>query len=120
VYEGSDSAATSAPQEASYTRYASRAPSPGQYRGSGLPSQRERHAGTLIEHAGHTVRHCAELAADPKAPHGPSQVVDPTSFRWLDATQQIFDAEAPYTPRGCIAQAWSVAEELRCWVKTAE
>jgi predicted glycogen debranching enzyme len=33
---------------------------------------------------------------------------------------EIFDAEPPYTPRGCIAQAWSVAEVLRCWVKTAE
>jgi predicted glycogen debranching enzyme len=32
---------------------------------------------------------------------------------------EVFDAEAPYTPRGCIAQAWSVAEVLRCWVKTA-
>ncbi len=32
---------------------------------------------------------------------------------------EIFDATAPYTPRGCIAQAWSVAEVLRCWVKTA-
>jgi predicted glycogen debranching enzyme len=32
---------------------------------------------------------------------------------------EIFDADAPYTPRGCIAQAWSVAEVLRCWVKTA-
>ncbi|HYD51930.1 MAG TPA: amylo-alpha-1,6-glucosidase [Gemmatimonadaceae bacterium] len=29
---------------------------------------------------------------------------------------EIFDAEAPYTPRGCIAQAWSVAEVLRCLV----
>ncbi len=27
---------------------------------------------------------------------------------------EIFDAELPYTPRGCIAQAWSVAEVLRC------
>ena len=26
---------------------------------------------------------------------------------------EVFDAEAPYTPRGCIAQAWSVAEVLR-------
>jgi predicted glycogen debranching enzyme len=26
---------------------------------------------------------------------------------------EIFDAEAPYVPRGCIAQAWSVAEVLR-------
>ena len=32
---------------------------------------------------------------------------------------EIFDAEAPYTPRGCVAQAWSVAEVLRAWVKTA-
>ncbi len=32
---------------------------------------------------------------------------------------EIFDAEAPFTPRGCVAQAWSVAEVLRCWVKTA-
>ena len=29
-------------------------------------------------------------------------------------------AEPPYTPRGCIAQAWSLAEVLRCWIKTAE
>jgi predicted glycogen debranching enzyme len=32
---------------------------------------------------------------------------------------EIFDADPPFTPRGCISQAWSVAEVLRCWVKTA-
>ncbi|MGH7832844.1 MAG: amylo-alpha-1,6-glucosidase [Candidatus Binatia bacterium] len=32
---------------------------------------------------------------------------------------EIFDAEPPLVPRGCISQAWSVAEVLRCWVKTA-
>jgi predicted glycogen debranching enzyme len=32
---------------------------------------------------------------------------------------EVFDAEPPYTPRGCIAQAWSVAEVLRCWIRTA-
>jgi predicted glycogen debranching enzyme len=37
----------------------------------------------------------------------------------LGTLAEIFDAEAPYTPRGCIAQAWSVAEVLRCWAKTA-
>lgn len=37
----------------------------------------------------------------------------------LGTISEIFDAEPPYTPRGCIAQAWSVAEVLRCWVKTA-
>ena len=37
----------------------------------------------------------------------------------LGTISEIFDAEPPFTPRGCIAQAWSVAEVLRCWVKTA-
>jgi Amylo-alpha-1,6-glucosidase len=27
---------------------------------------------------------------------------------------EIFDAEPPFSPPGCIAQAWSVAEMLRC------
>jgi predicted glycogen debranching enzyme len=27
---------------------------------------------------------------------------------------EIFDGDAPHTPRGCIAQGWSVAELLRC------
>jgi predicted glycogen debranching enzyme len=31
---------------------------------------------------------------------------------------EIYDAEAPHLPRGCVAQAWSVAELLRCWLKT--
>ncbi|MFN2571673.1 MAG: amylo-alpha-1,6-glucosidase [Gemmatimonadales bacterium] len=31
---------------------------------------------------------------------------------------EIFDAEEPYTPRGCIAQTWSVGETLRCLLKT--
>ena len=31
---------------------------------------------------------------------------------------EIFDAEEPYTPRGCVAQAWSIAEVLRAWVQT--
>ena len=33
---------------------------------------------------------------------------------------EIFDAEPPYHPRGCIAQAWSVAEVLRAYMATAE
>ena len=32
---------------------------------------------------------------------------------------EVFDAREPHTAGGCIAQAWSVAEVLRCWVKTA-
>jgi predicted glycogen debranching enzyme len=37
----------------------------------------------------------------------------------VGSISEIFDAIAPFTPRGCIAQAWSVAEVLRCLVKTA-
>jgi predicted glycogen debranching enzyme len=36
----------------------------------------------------------------------------------LGSISEIFDAEEPFTPRGCVAQAWSVAEVLRCWVET--
>ena len=32
---------------------------------------------------------------------------------------EIFDAEPPFAARGCVAQAWSVAEVLRCWRLTA-
>ena len=28
---------------------------------------------------------------------------------------EIFDGDAPFTPNGCIAQAWTVAEVLRVW-----
>jgi predicted glycogen debranching enzyme len=31
----------------------------------------------------------------------------------IGTISEIFDAEPPYTPRGCCAQAWSVAEVLR-------
>ncbi len=36
----------------------------------------------------------------------------------IGSVSEVFDAEAPYTPRACIAPAGSVAELLRCWVKT--
>jgi predicted glycogen debranching enzyme len=35
----------------------------------------------------------------------------------IGSISEIFDAEQPYTPRGCVAQAWSVAEVLRSLVK---
>jgi predicted glycogen debranching enzyme len=35
----------------------------------------------------------------------------------LGQISEIFDAEPPHTPRGCFAQAWSVAEVLRSLVR---
>lgn len=37
----------------------------------------------------------------------------------IGTISEVFDAEAPFTPGGCIAQAWSVGEVLRCLAKTA-
>jgi glycogen debranching enzyme len=37
----------------------------------------------------------------------------------VGSISEIFDGDQPFRPRGCIAQAWSVAEVLRCWIKTA-
>ncbi|QDT53122.1 Amylo-alpha-1,6-glucosidase [Caulifigura coniformis] len=36
----------------------------------------------------------------------------------IGSVSEVFDAESPFHPRGCCAQAWSVAEVLRCWVLT--
>ncbi|MBI4447072.1 MAG: glycogen debranching enzyme family protein [Acidobacteria bacterium] len=38
----------------------------------------------------------------------------------IGSISEIFDAEPSFTPRGCIAQAWSVAEVLRSWIRVAE
>jgi len=32
----------------------------------------------------------------------------------IGSISEIFDGRTPFTPRGCVAQAWSVAEVLRC------
>lgn len=37
----------------------------------------------------------------------------------LGSVSEIFDGDAPFTPRGCFAQAWSVAELLRVWMLTS-
>jgi len=37
----------------------------------------------------------------------------------LGSIAEVFDGDAPFEPRGCIAQAWSVAETLRAWQQLA-
>jgi len=36
----------------------------------------------------------------------------------LGTLSEIFDGDAPFAPRGCIAQAWTVGEVLRAWRAT--
>jgi predicted glycogen debranching enzyme len=38
----------------------------------------------------------------------------------LGNLSEIFEGDAPMMPRGCIAQAWTVAEVLRAWFATEE
>jgi predicted glycogen debranching enzyme len=38
----------------------------------------------------------------------------------IGTISEVFDAEAPFNPRGCVAQAWSVAEVLRTLRKVRE
>ncbi|HJV35277.1 amylo-alpha-1,6-glucosidase, partial [Geomonas sp.] len=47
-------------------------------------------------------------------------VVGQLSEQCVGSVSEICDAEGPYDPKGCIAQAWSVAEALRCWLKTEQ
>jgi predicted glycogen debranching enzyme len=34
----------------------------------------------------------------------------------VGSVSEVFDGDAPHTPRGCFAQAWSIAEILRAWI----
>ena len=46
--------------------------------------------------------------------------LEPAMHRYgLGTLGEIFDGDAPFAPKGCIAQAWSVGEVLRAWVELA-
>jgi predicted glycogen debranching enzyme len=47
-------------------------------------------------------------------------MADHLSAHGIGSLSEIFDGDAPMTPRGCIAQAWTVAEVLRAWLATDE
>jgi len=65
----------------------------------------------------------AWLALHPDDLEGARRLLAPLTDHLNDAcigsVSEIFDAEAPFTPRGCIAQAWSVAELLRGLILTS-
>jgi predicted glycogen debranching enzyme len=42
-------------------------------------------------------------------------LADHLSDYGVGSIAEIFDGDPPFTPGGCIAQAWSVAETLRAW-----
>jgi predicted glycogen debranching enzyme len=64
----------------------------------------------------------AWLKLNPKDAAGAGRLMEGFESHLNDACvgsiSEIFDAEEPYAPRGCVAQAWSVAEVLRILGKT--
>jgi predicted glycogen debranching enzyme len=66
----------------------------------------------------------AWLAVHPEDAAGARRWIDPLLAHMVDggcvgSISEIFDAEPPFTRRGCFAQAWSVAELARLVVKLA-
>ena len=47
-------------------------------------------------------------------------MLDVFGDNWDGSINEIYDSIPPYTPRGCITQAWSVAEILRTLVEDIE
>jgi len=45
-------------------------------------------------------------------------LIDHLDQAGIGSVSEIFDGDPPHTPRGCIAQAWSVGELLRAWHMT--
>jgi len=98
------------------------APTDSRYQGRYLGSQQQRdaayHQGTVwawwlgpfvIAHL--RVYGDAEAAASFLEPIGHH-----LKAHGLGSVSEIFDGDPPFIPRGCVAQAWSVAEVLRAWV----
>ncbi len=65
----------------------------------------------------------AWMKTHPGDPHGARKYLEgfPPQLETagLGTISEVFDAREPHHAGGCIAQAWSVAEVLRCWLKTA-
>jgi glycogen debranching enzyme len=60
----------------------------------------------------------ARVHGDPKGALRLLEAVGPhLDTAGVGSISEIFDGDAPHGPRGCIAQAWSVAEVLRAWVE---
>jgi glycogen debranching enzyme len=45
----------------------------------------------------------------------PSGLIEHLEDACIGSVSEVFDAEAPFTARGCVAQAWGVAELFRIW-----
>jgi predicted glycogen debranching enzyme len=92
----------------------------GIYEGDQLQRDGSYHQGTtwgwLI---GHFVQAHLQVYNNPKLAHSfLLPIADHLQDDCIGSISEIFDGDVPFTPRGCFAQAWSVAEVLRGWLLT--
>lgn len=92
----------------------------GIYGGDRLQRDASYHQGTtwgwLI---GHYVQAHLQVYQDPQLARSFIEpMADHLNTGCVGSISEIFDGDVPFTPRGCFAQAWSVAEVLRTWLLT--
>ena len=90
----------------------------GIYGGNQLKRDGSYHQGTtwgwLI---GHFIQAHLRIYNNPELAHSfLSPMANHLQDGCIGSISEIFDGDVPFTPRGCFAQAWSVAEVLRGWL----
>ena len=112
-----------------YTAYGLRSLSPsdpefkGRYLGNQLERDAAYHQGTVWSWLiGHFITaYCRVNDHSPASLETASRMLAPFRDHLRDhgvgSVSEIFDGDQPFTPRGCFAQAWGVAEVLRCLVE---
>ncbi|MBX7109858.1 MAG: glycogen debranching enzyme N-terminal domain-containing protein [Chitinophagales bacterium] len=105
------------------TRYGLRSLSPddvhyaGRYEGDVLQRDGAYHQGTVWSWLTgiyiDALFNCYGKDAKPAAQQAINQLVEQLNEAGIGSVSEIFDGDEPHTLRGCIAQAWSVAELLR-------
>jgi predicted glycogen debranching enzyme len=99
------------------------APSDAAYQGYCRGDQRQRdgayHQGTIWPWLiGIYADACRRAGRDLSRPRSTvNELLRGMSSNGLGSIAEIFDGDAPNAPGGCIAQAWSVAEVLRAWIR---
>jgi len=94
----------------------------GRYEGDQLQRDRAYHNGTVWSHLmGAFIEAFLRVNPDNRASRQEAfEMLQPllnhfTESGCVESISEIFDGDEPHTPRGCIAQAWSVAEVLRAY-----
>jgi predicted glycogen debranching enzyme len=97
----------------------------GRYEGDAFHRDQVYHQGTVWAWLmGPYVEACLRLHAFSEAARSSMRQLLQPLIAHLDeagtgSISEIFDGDPPHRPRGCIAQAWSVAEVYRAWRMTA-